>query len=66
MFRVNFTCWLSGKESVGYWYEEVSSDMDALKAEARKAWNQNSGPKRFRLSQIVQGGKDILIEEHNS
>ena len=66
MYRVNFTCWIPSKGCVGFWYEEVSSDMEALKAEARKAWNLNSGPKRFKLSQVVKGGKDIVLEEHNS
>lgn len=66
MYKVNFTCWVSGKQSVGYWYEEVSADVEALKAAARIAWNANSGPKKFRLSQIIKGGKDIVIEEHNA
>ncbi len=66
MYRVNFTCWIPGKDYVGFWYEEVSSDMEALKVSARNAWSQNSGPKRFRLSQIVKSGKDIVLEEHNS
>ena len=75
MYRVNFTCWktssndykkkLDCTDVIAYWYEEVSSDMEALKAAARIAWNQNKGPKRFKLSQIVDGGQDILIEEHN-
>lgn len=65
MYKVNFTCWAPGKECVGYWYEEVSNDMEALKASARIAWEQNKGPKRFKLSQIVKGGQDILIAEHN-
>lgn len=65
MYRVNFTCWVSGKDAVGYWYEEVSSDIEQLKINARKAWIENSGPKRFKLSQLVKGGQDILIEEHN-
>ena len=65
MYRVNFTCWINNKDCVGYWYEEVSSDIEQLKSNARIAWGENKGSKRFKLSQIVKGGTDILIEEHN-
>lgn len=53
-------------DCVGYWYEETSDNIEELKANARKAWTENKGRKRFRLSQIVKGREDILIEEHNS
>lgn len=75
MYRVNFTCWKVSStdykkkqdisDCIGYWYEEVSDNIDELKANARKAWIENKGAKRFKLSQIVKGGTDILIEEHN-
>jgi hypothetical protein len=74
MYRVNFTCWVKPNplnkkpdvsDCISYWYEEVGNDIEQLKANARKAWGENKGPKRFRLSQIVKGGTDILIEEHN-
>ena len=65
MYRVNFTCWINHNDCVGYWYEEVSSNIEQLKANARIAWGDNKGSKRFKLSQIVKGGTDILIEEHN-
>lgn len=74
MYRVNFTCWAKSNplnkkpdatDCIAYWYEEVGSDIEQLKANARIEWGKNKGPKRFRLSQIVKGGTDILIEEHN-
>lgn len=77
MYRVNFTCWkdptnsywkknLDVTDCISYWYEEVSDNIEQLKSDAIKAWTENKGRKRFRLSQIVKGREDILIEEHNS
>lgn len=76
MYRVNFTCWkhspndpkkkLDCTDVIAYWYEEVSDDIEQLKANARIAWGQYKGPKRFRLSQIVKDSTDILIEEHKN
>jgi len=36
MFKVNFTHWIGG--DVVYWYEEVGSNLEEMKAAARTEW----------------------------